>query len=57
MITVACSIIAYWAVYTRRMKTPANVSKDEGIVMALREHHKVDDADATLAQTPEDRAA
>jgi hypothetical protein len=29
-------VILYWIVYTRRMKIPPNVGKEEGIVAATR---------------------
>jgi hypothetical protein len=34
-------VVVYWVAYTRRMKTPPNVGKNEGIAIALehKAHH------------------
>jgi phosphotransferase system glucose/maltose/N-acetylglucosamine-specific IIC component len=34
LIAVAMLVIAYWVFYTRHLKTPRNVGKNEGIAMA-----------------------
>jgi hypothetical protein len=34
LIVVACLVVAYWVYYTRSLKTPRNVGKQEGIAMA-----------------------
>jgi hypothetical protein len=33
-------VIACWIIYTRRLKTPANVGKDAGIAMAMQERER-----------------
>ena len=33
---VAFLVVAYWIMYTRRMKTPPHVGKNEGIAMAVQ---------------------
>jgi membrane protein implicated in regulation of membrane protease activity len=34
LVVVALLVIAYWVTYTRRLKTPPHVGKNEGIAMA-----------------------
>ena len=33
-------VVAWWIIYTRRLKTPANVGKDAGIAMAMHEREQ-----------------
>ena len=34
LILFALLIVAYWVMYTRRLRTPSHVGKNEGIAMA-----------------------
>jgi len=36
LIAVAMLVIAYWVLYTRHLRTPRNVGKNEGIAMATQ---------------------
>jgi hypothetical protein len=40
LIVVALLIIGYWLMYTRRLRTPAHVGKNEGIAMATDERER-----------------
>jgi phosphotransferase system glucose/maltose/N-acetylglucosamine-specific IIC component len=37
LIVFALLVIAYWVMYTRRLKTPGHVGKNEGIAMAKQQ--------------------
>jgi hypothetical protein len=39
-IAFALLVIAYWVLYTRRLKVPRNVGKEEGIAMATQEKER-----------------
>ena len=40
LIVVALLIIGYWVMYTRRLRTPGHVGKNEGIAMATDERER-----------------
>jgi len=40
LVAFALLVIAYWLLYTRRMKIPRNVGKEEGIAMATQEKER-----------------
>lgn len=40
LIIFALLVIAYWVMYTRRLRTPSHVGKNEGIAMATDERER-----------------
>ena len=40
LVAFALLVIAYWVLYTRRLKTPPNVGKEEGIAIATLERER-----------------
>jgi hypothetical protein len=40
LVAVALLVIAYWVFYTRGLKTPRNVGKNEGIAMATQQRER-----------------
>jgi hypothetical protein len=40
LIVFALLVIAYWVTYTRRLRTPSHVGKNEGIAMATDERER-----------------
>jgi hypothetical protein len=40
LVAFALLVIAYWVAYTRRMKIPPNVGKEEGISIATQEKER-----------------
>jgi hypothetical protein len=40
LVVAALLVIAYWVLYTTRLKTPRNVGKAEGIAMATQEKER-----------------
>jgi phosphotransferase system glucose/maltose/N-acetylglucosamine-specific IIC component len=40
LIAFALLVVAYWVMYTTRLKTPRNVGKNEGIAMATQEKER-----------------
>jgi hypothetical protein len=40
LVVAALLVIAYWVLYTTRLKIPRNVGKSEGIAMATQEKER-----------------
>ena len=40
LVAFALLVIAYWVAYTRGLKTPRNVGKEEGIAIATQERER-----------------
>lgn len=40
LVAAALLVIAYWVLYTRRLKVPPHVGKDEGIAIATQEKER-----------------
>ena len=40
LVAAALLVITYWVLYTRRLKTPPNVGKEEGIAIATQEKER-----------------
>lgn len=40
LVVAALIVIAYWVLYTTRLKTPRNVGKSEGIAMATQQKER-----------------
>jgi hypothetical protein len=40
LVIAALIVIAYWVLYTTRLKTPRNVGKSEGIAMATQQKER-----------------
>jgi hypothetical protein len=40
LVAVALLVIAYWVLYTTRLKTPRHVGKNEGIAMATQQKER-----------------
>ena len=40
LVAFSLLVISYWVLYTRRLKVPKNVGKEEGIAMATQEKER-----------------
>ncbi len=40
LVAFALLVLAYWVLYTRRLKTPPNVGTEEGIAIATQEKER-----------------